>query len=197
MLTDHPTIKLLFIAGIIALMTVVPACKKAPEPEPVAPVEPLPEAATETLVSLPLPQSNPEIGIQLSSVPPGLAVTLNTSLWIELTDTRDPSIQYSFVGNPPDSGGPAPSDLPEFRKRVLESPKGKVLKSGTIDTAFGPAQWASGSYVDDDGPVEDINVFVPHPSGNGKIVLRSVCPLGTSTTEDRLTVIQTILMHVS
>jgi hypothetical protein len=71
------------------------------------------------------------------------------------------------------------------------------MKTGELDTTFGRADWVSGSYDDDDGPVVDVQVFVPHPSGSGYMVLRSVCPPGTSTVEDRLSVMRELLTYIT
>ena len=124
-------------------------------------------------------------------------MTLNTSYWIELVDVRNQSIQYSFVGIPPVTPGPTPSTVAEFEQRVRESQNGRLMESGTLDTVFGSAQWVSGSYDDDDGPVVDVHLFVPHPSGAGNMVLKSVSPPGVSPVEDRLSVMNELLNHVS
>ena len=192
------SVSLALIATLLALAVVLlPGCKRAPEevapPEQVVPTE----QDQPPITALELPQNNPEIAITLNSVPPGLAATLNTSYWIELTDIRNQSIQYAFVGNPSGQPGPAASSTAEFEVRVLESPNGRITERGTLETIFGPAQWVSGIYDDDYGPVEDIHVFVPHPSGTGTVVMTAICPTGAATVEERLAVIQEILTHVS
>ena len=58
-------------------------------------------------------------------------------------------------------------------------------------------RFIGGPYDDDDGPVVDVQIFVPHPSGSGNMVLRSVCPRGTSSVEESLSVMKELLTHVS
>lgn len=185
-----------WIAVLVVTAALLPGCRRAPEQPPPTPtptaIQPQPEVG-----ALELPQSNPQIGVSLASLPPGLAVTLNTSYWVELTDTRNPSIQYSFIGIPPEKPGPTPSSVAEFEERVRESPEGRVLERGTLDTAFGPASWVSGTYVDDDGPVIDIHLFVPYPPDSEGVIVTSVCPPGAASVEDRLAVMKDLLTHVS
>ena len=197
MLSRHRTAGFLVITTIALTLVLLPGCKRppedVPEPERVVPTQ----EVRRPIEALDLPQVNIKIGISLTSVPPGLAVTLNTSYWIELTDIHNQSIQYSFIGIPPEQPGPTASTAAEFENRVRESPNGRIVGKGTLETVFGSAHWVSGTYDDDDGPVEDIHLFVPHPSGSGNMVLMSVCPLGAATSDDRLNVMQELLTHVS
>ena len=195
---DRRSTRAAVVVAVISLtVLVLPGCKRAPEeaapPAPVAPaaVEHPPVAALE------LPQTNSEIGITLGSVPQVLAVTLNTSLWIELVDLRNPAIRYSFVGVPPDLNGPTPATAAAFETRVHASPNGRIADRGSVDTVFGTSEWICGVYDDDDGAVEDIHLFVPHPSGSGMVVLTSVCPPDAAGIDQRLSVMQELLEHVS
>ena len=189
--------EVVLVALIVLAVGLLPSCRGGDddvlESEPViTDQETLPP-----IESLELPQANSTIGVSVTSVPTGLAVTLNTSYWIELVDLRNRAIQYSIVGIPPVTPGPVPATVAEFEQRVRESPNSKVMKNGKLDTKFGPAEWVSGSYDDDDGPVVDVQIFVPHPSGSGNMVLRSVCPRGTSSVEESLSVMKELLTHVS
>jgi len=189
--------KLIIMTGLSIAVVVLPGCRRTPE-EPTTPeTAAIAEEVHSPIEVLDLPQTNTEIGLTLASVPQGLAVTLNTGPWIQLVDTQNPSIVYSFISVVENQPGIAPLTVAEFERRVLESPEGNVVANGDLETAFGTAHWVSGTYIDDDGPVEDLTAFVPHPSGAGLVVLRSVCPTGGASTEDRLRVMQELLTHVS
>ena len=188
--------RLLIIGSLTASTVFFTSCKRAPEE--VVPAEGISrQQELPPIEALELPQQNPDIGITLNSVPQGFAATLNMSYWIEVTDLTSPTTRYAFVAVTPVSPGPTPSSIAEFENRVRASTDGRILDQGTIDTAFGPAQWISGAYNADDGPVEDVHVFVPHPSGTGTMVMTSICPKGTATVDERLVVMQELLTHVS
>jgi len=189
--------EVVLVASIVLAVGLLPGCTGGDDEvleseavitdqETLPPIEPLE-----------LPQANSTIGVSVTSVPTGLAVTLNTSYWIEFVDLRNRAIQYSIVGIPPVTPGPVPATVAEFEQRVRESPNGRVMKTGELNTKFGSADWVSGSYDDDDGPVVDVQVFVPHPSGSGNMVLRSVYPPGASTVEESLAAMKELLTHVS
>ena len=195
---DHRPMQRAVIVVVLAFaVAALPGCKRAPEEA--APPTPAPQVDREQppVEVLALPQHNPEIAISLSSVPPSLAITLNTDAWIELADLHNRSVRYSFIGISPEGAGPAAASTAEFERRVLESPNGRMVGRGTVETVFGPATWVCGVYDDDDGPVDDLHLFVPHPSGAGSMVLMSVCPPGAATTDDRLETMQELLTHVS
>lgn len=176
----------------------LPGCRKAPDEQP----EPQPTAAAvqETrspITSLDLPQSNQNLDVTLTSLPPGLVVTLNDSYWLELTDAEHPSIRYTFIGNPPGQPGVAPATPAEFEERVRQSPRGRVLETGSLKTKLGTATWVAGTYEDDDGPVTDIHLFVPRPADKSSLVVSSVCPPDAATVEDRVSVIADLVDHAS
>jgi hypothetical protein len=184
------------LAMVIVSLALLPSCRRAPEEPVVVDID-----STETpqveLTAIELPLQNLDIGITLNDVPPGLVATLNTEKWIEVSDTKAPTILYAFVASLPVSQGISPQSVAEFEAWVESSPDGKNTGNGSIDTALGSTTWASGTYLDDDGLVDDIHAFAPHPSGSGTLILYSVCPAGVTTVDERLAVMQELLTHVS
>lgn len=185
----------LIMAVFITSIVLVPACRRQPE-EPTAPPDEV-EMPEFELVAVELPAQNSEIGITLNAVPSGMIATLNTQVWIEITDTRSPKNLYVFVASPSDSQGISPQTVEEFDAWVRASQDGRNTGNGSIDTAHGEAIWASGTYMDDDGMVDHIQAFVPHPSGSGSLILYSVCPTGRKTVEDQLAVMQELVANIS
>ena len=149
------------------------------------------------LDALELPQANAGIGITLSSVPVDHVVTFNESEWIQITDQWNPAVVYSIVRSTELDPGQTPATPGDFERRVLASPEGKVLDRGRVETALGPADWISGSYLDDDGPVEDLHLFAPHPSRPGTVIVTCLAPLGDKSVEDRIAVILELLSNAS
>ena len=184
------------LAMVIVSIALLPSCRRGPE-EPVTVDTDSTETPKVEFTTLELPLQNLDIGITLNDVPPGLVATLNTEKWIEVSDTKTPTILYAFVASFPDSPGISPQSVEEFGAWVDSSQDGKNTGNGSIDTALGSTTWASGTYLDDDGLVDDLHAFAPHPSGTGTLILYSVCPAGVSTVEKRLAVMQNLLTHVS
>ena len=87
--------------------------------------------------------------------------------------------------------------MEEFEAWVNASQKGRNTGNGSIDTVHGTTNWASGTYMDDDGMMDHIHAFVPHPSGSGSLILYSVCPAGRKTVEDQLAVMQELVAEIS
>jgi len=189
-------LKLTLVSVLAALFLALPGCKRAPEQ---IEQEPATQPSEDQLQveALQLPQMNPEIGITLNATPPGLVATLNTQVWIEVTDANTPDVLYSFVASSTDSPGVAPATVKEFETWVRNSPQGKITGKGSTETVFGSAAWVSGSYMDDDGVMDDIRIFSPHPSGTGTLVLFSVCPIGTKSADHRLVVMRELLANIS
>jgi hypothetical protein len=185
------------ITGFACVITVMVGCGKQPEQTMEPKPTPVPQQGQPTVEGLELPQSNDSLGVTLSSLPPGFDVTLNSEYWIELKNESNPSIEYAFVGNPPGQPGVAPSSPDEFEVRVRQSPNGRILDTGTIETDLGEAVWVAGRYDDDDGPVVDIHIFIPTPPDRGTLVLTSVCPPEARTVDQRLSVMRDLLAHLS
>lgn len=187
----------LVVAVFVTSIVLAPACRRQPD-EPVTDtsIDDV-EMAELELDPIELPLQNPDIGITLNAVPSGMVATLNTQVWIEITDTRSPKNLYVFVASPPDSPGISPQTVEEFEAWVDASQNGRNTGGGSIDTAHGPAIWASGTYMDDDGMMDHIQVFVPHPSGSGSLILYSVCPTGRKAVEDQLAVMQELVAEIS
>jgi hypothetical protein len=195
MMRRRPTLsEIALVIGLSITVVILPSCRRAPEEaEPLPP----PQPPSESIEALELPQANQQIGISLDSLPEGLAATFNSQYWVRLVDVNNPSIKYALIGVPPVLPGPTPVTVREFVARVKASPDGRILDQGTVETVLGEAEWVIGVYVDDDGVVEDIHVFVPLPSGDGRMVVTSLCPPGIATLESRLKVIRELLTHVT
>jgi hypothetical protein len=181
---------------IIASVAVIPGCRRAPEepPEatPVVDVGPRP-----VLTVLELPQHNPELGFGLSSAPPGLVATFNEGASLEITDERRPALRYTFAADLPGSPSRSPSSVAAFETFIGKHNDGRLVDSGSLETALGPSTWADGTYFEEETSFSDLRVFAPHPSGSGTLVLSAVCPSSEATVEERLAVIRQLLAEVS
>jgi len=191
----HSRRTLLITTGLAIAVALLPSCRRAPEEQP-APV-PTASVAEEPLATLELPQQNSEIGISLNAAPAGLAVTYNGEHWLELTDLKANSLRYTFIEDVPDSPGISPTNINDFESLVSSYPDGKILDTGVIDTALGEANWSNGTYSQDGEIVDDLAMFIAHPSGSGILILRSTGPAGVASVEDRLAVMQALLANVS
>jgi len=185
---------LLFTTGLAVAFVVLPGCRRAPE-EPTA--APATTAVEDELTVLDLPQHNPEIGISLTAAPAGLVVTYNGEHWIELTDEKRHALLYTFIETVPDSPGISPTSVTDFETVINAYPDGEVVDRGSVDTALGKADWSNGTYSEDGEILDELTMFSAHPSGSGVLILRSICPTGLATTEERLSVMQALLTHVS
>jgi len=182
------------LATAIISIALLPSCRRAPEEPTVAPAI---TAAEDGLTALELPQQNPNIGISLTAAPDGLVVTYNGEHWIELTDERRHSLRYTFIETVPDSPGISPTTVEDFETLINEYPDGEVVDHGSVDTALGKADWSNGTYSEDDEILDELTMFSAHPSGSGTLILRSVCPTGLASVEERLSVMRALLAHVS
>ena len=182
------------LATIIVSIALLPGCRRAPE-EPTA--APAITAAEDELTVLELPQQNPEIGISLTAAPAGLVVTYNGEHWIELTDEKRHSLRYTFIESVPDSPGISPTSVQDFEALIGAYPDGEVLDHGSVATVLGKADWSNGTYSEDGEVLDELTMFSANPSGSGILILRSVCPTGLATLEERLSVMQALLTHVS
>lgn len=185
--------KLLIITGLAVAFVVLPSCRRAPE-EPVNEIVEKPEIE---LTAIDLPQQNPEIGISLTAAPAGLVVTYNGEHWIELTDQNRHSLRYTFIESVPQSPGIAPTGIQDFEVLISAYPDGKILDNGSVKTPLGTADWSNGTYSEDGEVLDELMMFCAHPSGSGILILRSICPAGLATIDERLSVMQELLTHVS
>ena len=193
----------LLSAPIIATMVVVsvalvPSCRRAPEepvltPTIVVPPTPTPRVRLTTLAP---PQQNAEIGITVTTLPPGLVITHNDESWIEVTDGSRINVQYTFLALSSGDMKTSPSEVDGF-EALIPPFDGNALSEGEIDTVFGAARWASGTYLEDDEVLVDVRIFAAHPSGNGLLVIYSACRENEATVDERLAVMQELLTHVS
>ena len=74
---------------------------------------------------------------------------------------------------------------------------GKILESGSVDTALGNADWSNGTYSEDGEVLDILTMFSAHPADSRILILRSVCPTGLATVEERLSVMQELLANIS
>jgi len=192
---SHSWRTLLLTAGLAVAVVLLPSCRRAPEEQP-APT-PVTPGAEEPLATLELPQQNSEIGISLNAAPAGLAVTYNGEHWIELTDEKVHSLRYTFIEDVPDSLGISPTSVEDFEAMVTAYPDGRILDTGVADTGLGEANWSNGTYSQDGEIVDDLAMFIAHPSGSGILILRSTGPVGVASVKDRLSVMQALLANVS
>ena len=186
--------KLFIISGFAAVLVVFPSCRRAPV-EPTA-TSTIP-ASEHELTGLELPQQNPEIGISLTAAPAGLVVTYNGEHWIELTDQNRHSLRYTFIESVPQSPGIAPTGIQDFEALISAYPDGEILDNGSVKTPLGTADWSNGTYSEDGEVLDELMMFCAHPSGSGILILRSICPAGLATIDERLAVMQNLLTHVS
>lgn len=184
----------LILVGIVVL----PSCRRAPEePGPVAVVgTPGPDQMPYGAV-LELPQQSPALGITLSTAPGRLVATFNQDNWLELTDETRPTLRFTFEADLPGSPSRSPAVVADFDQWLSKLTQGRLLDSGSLDTPFGPAAWASGEYFEEDESFSDVRIFAPHPSGNGTLILYSVGPAGVATIEERLDLMTELLTGVS
>jgi len=80
---------------------------------------------------------------------------------------------------------------------VTAYPDGRILDTGVADTGLGEANWSNGTYSQDGEIVDDLAMFIAHPSGSGILILRSTGPVGVASVKDRLSVMQALLANVS
>lgn len=184
---------LLIVAMVVASITLLPCCRRAPE-----------GPATETVGAdqiefdaLDLPLENPQIAISLLETAPGLVATYNGEASIELTDKNRPNLRFTFDADFPQAPSRSPKTVEEFDRFIGKHNDGRLTDNGTIETALGAATWASGTYFEEDQSFGDVRVFVPHPSGAGTLILSAVCPAEEATVEDRLATMKEILTHIS
>jgi len=187
-LTETIVVSLLALA--IALS---PGCKRAEEEQ--ALVEG-PDPDAENLVSLALPQANPELGLTLNDTPKGMIVTYNEGLAMEVTDTSQPDLRYSLNVERPDLPERSPATIGDFENFIGRHNQGVVNDRGTLKTALGTADWAVGMYYEEDQSFEDLRVFVPHPSGNGILVVSAVGPEDAASIERRLEVVKALFEEI-
>lgn len=196
MRSDHPIMKYLVITGLTITMAVLPACKKAPDQEPSPSVAAQPGDADHTLVALSPPQSNPDLGITVTGTPPGLVVTYNENLSLELADTSRPDLRYTLFADRPGLDYRSPASAADFEVFIDGHNRGRITDRGNLDTPFGTASWAAGTYFEEEQSFEDMRVFVPHPSGSGTLVVTSVSPADLASFDERLSVIEELLSHL-
>lgn len=190
----HSWTKLILNTGLAVAVVVLPGCRRTPEEPTAAPAVP---DTQEELTILEGPQQNPEIGISLNAAPAGLVVTYNGEHWIELTDEKRHSLRYTFIETVPDSPGISPTSVQDFETLIGAYSDGEILNNGSVDTVFGKADWSNGTYSEDGEVLDDLTMFSAHPSGSGILILRSVCPAGLATLEERLSVMQDLLTQIS
>jgi len=193
--------KFMIIPGLTALLVLLPSCRRAPE---VVEVEP---SATSSVPSTPTPrvrlstleppQESSKIGITVNALPSGLVITSNDDLWLEVTDSRRLSVQYTFVALPPEADGISLANVGDFEGFLPSFENREPDSEGTVTTRFGEARWASGMYLEYDEELVDVRVFAPHPSGTGILAVYSACPPGVASVEERLAIIQNLLENVS
>ncbi len=186
--------KLIMIPLLAAFIVLLPNCGRAPEEPAVSPTIPAPQ---EELEVLELPQQNTQIGISLTAAPQELAVTYNGKHWMELTDKKRHSLRYTFIESVPDSPGLSPTSVQEFQTMISAYEDGKILESGSVDTALGNADWSNGTYSEDGEVLDILTMFSAHPADSRILILRSVCPTGLATVEERLSVMQELLANIS
>lgn len=186
-----------WIAALVLAFSLLPGCRRAPEAP--SSTTPTPTAATSevTLNALEPPLSNPNIGITLDDVPPGLVATYNGEYWIELTDSRHPQLRYTFVSDPEYATGMGVVDISDFETAILARKDGRFDGRGEIATALGTATWVSGSYSEDGQIIDQFMVSAPSPTGSGRLIVSSIGPQGAAGAEDRLNVIVNLLSKVS
>lgn len=201
----HRSLAVLTVTVALGL-AVFPGCGRAPEEPARGPDEtvtepnviftpgPTPRVRLSTLEA---PQRSPEIGITLSAVPPGLVITSNEDLWMELTDSARLTLQYTLLALPPEAEGVDPADVGRYESLLPSYSSRKPNDSGVVETRLGTARWATGTYLEDDDELVDVRVFAPHPTGRGTLVVYSACPRGVASVEERIAVIKDLLSHVS
>jgi hypothetical protein len=195
----HRVLRELAVIAVIGPgIALLPGCRKAPEEE-----APVVVAATPVPGEMPvaeileLPQSNVTVGITLEHAPEGLVATYNEHEWLELTDRTRPALRFTFEADLPDAPSRSPAALADFEILLGKLTQGQLVESGTIDTTLGAAEWAIGTYFEEDQSFADVRVFAPHPSGAGTLILYSVGPAGVATTEERLSLMKELLQGVS
>lgn len=186
-----------WIALLVLALGLLPSCRRAPEAPPSATTTPTAATSEVTLNALEPPLSNPKIGITLDAVPPGLVATYNGEHWIELTDSRQPQLRYTFVSDPEYATGMGVVEISDFETAILAREDGRFEGRGEIDTALGTATWVSGSYSEDGQIIDQFMVSAPSPSGSGRVIVNSIGPQGAAGAEDRLNVIIDLLSKLS
>ncbi|MEE4270153.1 MAG: hypothetical protein V2I67_00665 [Thermoanaerobaculales bacterium] len=183
----HPGTLITKLAIILMLgLIVLPGCGRGPDEEATTETVPQEVAEPETLVSLPLPQTNPDLGLTVAEVPAGFVATYNEDVAIELADTTRPGLRYSLFVDRPGLPYRSPSNQEDYEIYIGGYTDGRVIDRGDFDTPFGVAAWAQATYFEEDQSFEDLRVFVPHPSGSGTVIVVSVCPEGMAPLDDRL-----------
>lgn len=183
------------LASVIVSIALLPSCRRAPD-TPAEGTKEVEIGGESGLSALELPLQNPVLGISLSSTPPGLIATFNENASIEVTDPRRPDLRLSFFADLPGVPLRSPVDIEGFEEFIGKHDGGSLTDRGEIETALGPATWASGTYSAEDQVFGDVRVFAPHPSGNGTLILASVSPAGDVTVEEQLAMMKEVLTHV-
>lgn len=186
--------EIVFVALLALAVILLPGCNRAEEES--VPAEPLDDGG-EALVSLDLPQTSPELGLTLNDIPRGLIVTYNEGLAMEVTDTSQPDLRFTLNVERPDLPERSPATVGDFEVFIGGHNEGVVNDRGTLKTALGKADWALGVYHEEDQTFEDLRVFVPHPSGNGILVISAVGPENTASVDQRLDVVKALLEEIT
>ena len=192
---EYVNVRNSIIIALVCSVALISSCKKAPEEEPGLQIT-SDTAGGVTLDPLELPQANSTIGISVTAVPDGIVVVYNDGNWIELVEENQPTVRYTFISNSDDMTGITPTTITEFESQIVDYEDGRMTGEGTVETALGQADWASGSYSEDGEILEMVYFLAPHPSGIGELVLTSVCPPDMATVERRLKRIRQITSHV-
>lgn len=186
----------LSVFGILIVVT-LNGCGRKPEETAGPSAEKTPIVEATPLSTIPLPVSNPVVGISLRAVPDNLVVTHNGDNRLELTDSQRRRVLYTFVAN--DDRNPtaeAPS-FDAFESDILGYDGGDIIGRGSNKTALGPARWVAGVYTEDGEVIEKIYLQAPHPSRDGdQLIVTSICPPAAASVDDRLRVLTELLEHV-
>ena len=67
---------------------------------------------------------------------------------------------------------------------------------GAIYTVLGTAAWSAGTFSEDGEMIEELYLYVSHPTQDGTLILTSVCPPEEAAATARLAQIEKLLEHV-
>ncbi len=169
MTQKHPPLSKWTLVSLVPLLGVLFLVGCAAE-------EPAPPAAP----AAPVKVSNAQLGIEIADLPKDLEVVSNTDATIELKP-KDPAQEGRLVidAGPKEKGGINLVEAVQQHKAAALAREGGVYKGQSelgapIGTTFtSRAQWPEGGRT-----LEEVEVFMIHPSGDRKLFIHYQYPLG-------------------
>ncbi len=158
----------LLAASLLATL----ACQEAP------PAEEAPAPAGERA-------ENPEVGVALAAVPAAFRVDVNEGGRFELVPSAEGGTgRVAIVAGEAERGGiNLVAAIETHKAEILEREGGEYKGQRELGTHLGTAFYSRGQYQGDAGPTEETVVFLVHPTGDRKLMLRYQYPLAEDSQQ--------------